>query len=448
MTTEERALGRYWGAGRFSRQDASAIRIRIGRATAAKLIGALQLLSERGTPATRLASKSAVESLRSLGTLEREWLLTHPITSGLIRDIQDAILKAQASASEADLLHWMNTRFADLLRGAKLVSGQDLSWDAVESSVVPGIGLRLRVEESERVSVRFQDDRMMVSRASSGIQSVPVSKDLAGFYTAVDHPMALASFILGGSRIHLDAEDPAFRDRWVQEVRFGVHAVQTPSDEKLGEWITAMEAAAKVAESTVPLSSGLFGTIVRSVVPIVSPDPSMGCSLSDRDLPGAIMTTIDGPAVLAENLLHEFRHNLLHQLEQCYPLYLSDSPKQAKYYSPWRNDPRPLHGILHALFVFLDVCAVHAGVRSSSLAHEADLHDSAVRLAANVSRIGIALEEFRSHAHTTEFGTGFVEGIEDAVDRFRPLIASLPPEALGEAREQVESHRAAWIPVA
>jgi HEXXH motif-containing protein len=297
------------------------------------------------------------------------------------------------------------------------------------------------------VAIRREAASLVISRRTMGHVRVPLAEALPGQWMAVGHDLALPSFAIGGARVHVDAEDRVFRERWRREVRFGALEVTMPPRLQLAKWTCALDAAARVAEATVPLSSSLFGGIVRTVVPIISPDPEMGCSLSDRDMPGAIMTTIDRPAVLAENILHEFRHNLLHQIEQAYPLYLVDSPEEARFYSPWRPDPRPLHGILHALFVFLDVCAVHAGVRTAALGGDPDMHDSAVRLAANVRRIGIALQEFRAHARTTEFGTGFVEGIEEAVGRFLPLVAALPTEALQEADGLVEQHRANWTGV-
>jgi hypothetical protein len=72
------------------------------------------------------------------------------------------------------------------------------------------------------------------------------------------------------------------------------------------------------------------------------------------------------------------------------------------------------------------------------------MHDSAVRLAANVRRIELALTEFGAHARTTEFGTGLVEGIEQAVAQFVPLTRELPADAVHEAEQQISQHRSAW----
>lgn len=443
VATSDLALGRTWGSGNFTVDDALRLRIRRGRHVGARLIGSLQVAHGLGDDATVTACERWIEATRRLPEPAREWLLTHPVTSDAIRILIDRVSDAKARGTPIDLEAWLEDRFATLIRGATLVAGEVAAWEARSSRLLPGIGLRLPAQAGQRIEIGPVRNGRLPVRIDAQSFEVPTTPAVPRQWMAVNHEFALPSFVMSGVRVHVDAEDPAFTERWVPAARFGPLSVAPAYAATMPRWVEELEAASRVAEATVPLSASLFGQIVRTVVPIVSPDASMGCSLSDRELPGAIMTTTDGPAVLAENLLHEFRHNLLHQLEQSYPLYLADSPSDARFYSPWRDDLRPLHGILHALFVFLDVCAVHAGVRAGRLGDDSDMHDSAVRLAANVLRIGIALKEFRRHARTTEFGSGFVQGIEEAVARFLPIVDGLPGEAVAEAAEQVELHRRA-----
>jgi HEXXH motif-containing protein len=441
--TSDRSLGRHWGEGRFSLEECEALRLRLARATAASLLGSLSLLAERGEAASAHAAAAAIDATRRLSPIARSWLLTHATASDAVKCMRELLANAQRSGGRVEAAAWLEERYASLLRGATLVGGGSQVWRSNGPELVPGVGLRLDGRGEAEIRVEREGEGFRVRDEFGLDELVPAEATIEGQLMAVGHRFAQPSFTIGGVRVHVDAEDPAFVERWVPEARFSGVAAGIAPMESLPRWCRALEAAARVAETTLPLSAGLFGRIVRTFVPITSPDPLVGCSLSDRNLPGAIMSTIDGPAVLAENLVHEFRHNLLHQLEQVHPLYLSDSPVQAVFYSPWRDDPRPLHGILHALFVFLDVCAIHAGVRNASLGDQADLQDSAVRLAGNVLRMDLALLEFRRHAKTTEFGSGFVEGIETAMTRFREMAANLPAAAIDEAREQVEAHRRA-----
>jgi len=52
---------------------------------------------------------------------------------------------------------------------------------------------------------------------------------------------------------------------------------------------------------------------------------------------------------LTETLVHEFGHNLLNILMLSKDLIADE---EATFYSPWRDEPRPAHGLLHALFSF------------------------------------------------------------------------------------------------
>ncbi len=58
---------------------------------------------------------------------------------------------------------------------------------------------------------------------------------------------------------------------------------------------------------------------------------------------------------LADDLLHETAHHLLHDLEEVVPL-LAAGPATAEvqaFHSPWRGALRPLHGLLHGTYTFL-----------------------------------------------------------------------------------------------
>jgi HEXXH motif-containing protein len=53
---------------------------------------------------------------------------------------------------------------------------------------------------------------------------------------------------------------------------------------------------------------------------------------------------------VAESILHESMHLKLSLIEQIVPLVKPDTGN--RYYSPWRDEPRPAHGVMHGLFVF------------------------------------------------------------------------------------------------
>lgn len=427
-----------WGAGEFSEPEVLALRNNLGRANGSSLVAALGVLGQRGNDATAAAAQAALVSARALGTSARSALFLHPATAYEVSRLVGAI--AQAGPGGIDAASIIDSGIMRVVRGAALAGGEECAWRELGGTVLPGIGIIMLADGWADAVVHGSE--VIVRIDGSERLRAPLAECLPGVRMATgESPWILPSFRIGDARIHVDMQDPAFVE-WIARSEFSGTGISAARLQDLPGWVGHLEAAARVVEETLPVTANVVGHCVRSFVPIVSRFETVACSMSDSGLPGAIMSTVDGPPVLAESIVHEFRHNLLHQLERCYPLYADDSPRGADYYSPWRDDLRPLHGILHALFVFLDVCAIHAGVRARGLGTEHDMHDSAVRLCANVRRIRMALDEFRGNARLTAFGSGFVRGIEIACDGFEPILRQLPCEAVHDAEVSVARHAA------
>lgn len=87
-------------------------------------------------------------------------------------------------------------------------------------------------------------------------------------------------------------------------------------------------------------------------------DPRKIVSFSDNSVPGALYVSISqgdrliDPYDLADSLIHEHRHQKLYLLERYAPTVERTS---AQVVSPWREDLRPPSGLLHAVFVFVEL---------------------------------------------------------------------------------------------
>lgn len=90
--------------------------------------------------------------------------------------------------------------------------------------------------------------------------------------------------------------------------------------------------------------------------PTAHPDKIV--SFSDDTVPGALFVSVmqgDGlidPYDLADSLIHEHRHQKLYLLERMAPTVSRFAPRVV---SPWRADLRPPSGLLHAVFVFVEL---------------------------------------------------------------------------------------------
>ncbi|MFF4363982.1 HEXXH motif domain-containing protein [Streptomyces sp. NPDC001604] len=101
------------------------------------------------------------------------------------------------------------------------------------------------------------------------------------------------------------------------------------------------------------LSAGLL-----SLVPLPHRERLRGRTASSSDAFGCVLLTEPDqdtavlPAQLGVALIHEFRHTLLNGLIFLAPLFEDCADL---FYAPWRDDPRPLGGLVHGAYAFSGV---------------------------------------------------------------------------------------------
>jgi HEXXH motif-containing protein len=95
-------------------------------------------------------------------------------------------------------------------------------------------------------------------------------------------------------------------------------------------------------------------------------------SFSCSDLQGVVfLSDARSLDVLCEAVVHEHGHNELHRIMDVDPLV--DSEPETPVYSPWRPDPRPLIGLLHAVYVFENVAWLFERMLAGNCAESAAL---------------------------------------------------------------------------
>jgi HEXXH motif-containing protein len=99
---------------------------------------------------------------------------------------------------------------------------------------------------------------------------------------------------------------------------------------------------------------------IKSYVPIQTNDASVHRSFTVDGLTGVMFLSESiNYSLLAEAMVHEFYHTVLHIVGETEDMFGSVDPNE-KFYSPWRDDPRPLSGLLHAVYVFSGVVDFYA----------------------------------------------------------------------------------------
>jgi HEXXH motif-containing protein len=139
-------------------------------------------------------------------------------------------------------------------------------------------------------------------------------------------------------------------------------------------------------------------------------------NISYSDLAGAfILSAVQEPYWIADALIHETFHNRLFFIQEIDPI-LADPDDESGYYSPWRDDLRPLNGLLHAIYVYVQVCrfwcAVWRSTETSGIRREY-VQDQGARASLQLQ---IAAHELRKFGKFTAQGSELFEALENDVD--------------------------------
>ncbi len=120
--------------------------------------------------------------------------------------------------------------------------------------------------------------------------------------------------------------------------------------------------ATRLISTVDPATAERIRKNISWYVPIVSPEANVHCSFTSPRLHGVIfLSQSDDVLRLSEALVHEYAHMELDVLMSVEPLTGDISPDE-RFYSPWRQDPRPIAGLFHALHVFSEVLSFLAGL--------------------------------------------------------------------------------------
>lgn len=179
------------------------------------------------------------------------------------------------------------------------------------------------------------------------------------------------------------------------------------------------------------LPMGLTSIVPEPAVPFRLPSASTGEAFGS-----AVIAASDEPAALAATLIHEFQHIRSSALQEIVPLH--DDDRAERLYAPWREDPRPLGGLVHGVYAFLGVSAFW---RALSRAHRGD-RLAAFEFAHWRAQAWEALEVVRDDVALTEEGQRFMAKLATA---FAPWQDEpVTPEALRWTATLAADHRAGW----
>lgn len=155
----------------------------------------------------------------------------------------------------------------------------------------------------------------------------------------------------------------------------------------------------------VPGCGKTVSQLVHMIQVLRQPAPEYDVSYSHPKIPFTIFVSVgkknsdlDGLR-LAESILHEAMHLQLSLVEEHIPLIIDNTQV---YYSPWREEMRPLRGVLHAIFVFRAIQQWYLHLQDGSYAFE--ITDFASWRIENIQKDFSMIKEFYRVAGLTSAG--------------------------------------------
>ena len=201
-------------------------------------------------------------------------------------------------------------------------------------------------------------------------------------------------------------------------------------------WDSSLRSAWDVLESQHPALAMEAATAVSVIVPRSSPGSGVVSTTSPHAFGAIGMSLPPDPITGAETFAHEIQHLKLGALQKI--VALTEPDEGTRYYAPWRDDPRPLNGLLQGTYAYLGVTGFWRRQRLlPSGRRHADAEYARWRTATTRST-----ETLRSSGHLTPAGLDFVTAMAGTLAAWG--TETVPPHAQAEARHTAESHRARW----
>jgi HEXXH motif-containing protein len=179
---------------------------------------------------------------------------------------------------------------------------------------------------------------------------------------------------------------------------------------------------------------------VVSLVPLPLGDGRETRSASSGEAFGSVMLSQPpDPVTLACSLVHEFQHIKLGGLMHL--MRLVESEDTERYYAPWRDDPRPLGGLLQGVYAFFGIAAFWRRHRQTASRAD-DRLIAEFEYAYTRTQTSEALDIVLASGGLTVAGRRFAEAL---LDQFQPWLSDeVDPSTLTAARLVTDRHRTGW----
>ncbi|QSB15797.1 hypothetical protein JQS43_05520 [Natronosporangium hydrolyticum] len=217
----------------------------------------------------------------------------------------------------------------------------------------------------------------------------------------------------------------------------------TPPDrlsaEQVARWRTLLTRAWELIVDASPGFAPAIAAGLSSVVPQPAAERFRTMSASAGDAFGStIVSEPEDAPELAVTLVHEFQHIKLGGLLHLTPLHRAEPAE--RLYAPWRDDPRPLGGLLQGVYAFVGITEFWRALRGRATGRTARL--AQLEFAKWHSQVSLVLATIGTLPELTEAGRTLVSNLAETARQWS--AEPVPAEISSAADAAVTDHRARW----
>ncbi|MFV2085576.1 HEXXH motif domain-containing protein [Micromonospora sp. LOL_021] len=224
------------------------------------------------------------------------------------------------------------------------------------------------------------------------------------------------------------------RDRY-RDLR-GPAAPRSLSPTEVTQWQRLLAEAWSILVREQPERAPAIAATLRALTPVQSRERFRYLSASGGEAFGNVLLSgLDDAVDLAVTLVHETQHQKLGAL--LHLLTFHDEDADRRYYAPWRDDPRPLSGLLQGVYAF-------AGITEFWSRHQSPEHADLAGFELSLWRgqTSGSLQTLIASGRLTLRGRQFLELLHGPVQACLDKPVPGPVERL--ARMAAIDHRAMW----
>jgi HEXXH motif-containing protein len=178
-------------------------------------------------------------------------------------------------------------------------------------------------------------------------------------------------------------------------------------------------------------------SLITALTPLTAPVAGEASATSKEAVGNVGVSTPRDVRGLAVTLAHEVQHVKLTALIDIVALTLPDDG--GRYYAPWREDPRPLAGLLQGVYAHLGVVGFWRAERAAGDDDAGHAHVEFARWRAATAR---TIATLRASGRLTEAGEAFVAGMDGTLREW--CAEPVPADAEARAAAAADRHLARW----